>query len=164
MYCIDIPTLADMLRHPDNGDLTEDAYRVYAETVVERVVDLYNTPKNSIERDDLWDNITQAFNYLLPATDVAVIIEEHLRFLTETTMKLGWDQRIQVKQVKHKLAKEYHKVLIKMDLDATMLKMLGSAFISTSDDSVADAVEDNPSLETLLEYERNLTAQHSARR
>lgn len=163
MYCIDIPTLADMLRNPDNDSLSEDTYRVYAETVVERIVDLYNTPKNSIERDAMWDDIVQVFNYLMPATDVAAIIEDHLRFLTDATMKLGWDPRIQVKMVRHKLAKEYHKALIKMDLDATMLKMIGSAFISASDDGVADAVEDNPSLETLLEYERNLTAQRGTR-
>lgn len=161
MYCIDIPTLADMLRNPDNDNLSEDTYRVYAETVVERIVDLYNTPKDSIERDAMWDSITEAFNYLLPATDTAAIIEEHLRFLTEATMKLGWDPRIQVKIVKYKLAKQYHKAMIKMDLDATVLKLIGSSFLSPVDDSVADTVDDNPSLETLLEYERNLTAKRS---
>lgn len=152
MYGVDIVNLAKMLRS-DLAPFTLDASCVYAERIMENVVELVNL-NDPLQENILIDDLMMMYSSVLPGVDVVSIINDYVKDVRTAMRENYWDSRCKVKLIKQRLSKRYYRVFIAMDLEATASAIYTGVVDVSVPMHVEDIVDDNPSPELLEQYER----------
>ena len=130
--------------------------------LVETAVEIIN---NTQQTDALLSNVTHAYEMTFGMDRVDDQVMGLVEMMRKDMSTKGWDPRTKIKLVERKLSNTYHRLVVVMDLEATV-KSFNEGVRKQSRKRatpIADVVSDNPGAELINELDRLLCQQSQPR-
>ena len=142
------------------NDQHASAKEVVAERLIEAAVEVVNFPQ--AQHSALFEGLAEVYELEMGLPRVDAIVMGIVTRIRQDMNQNGWDPRMKIKLESKKLSSTFHRITVKMDLDATVLaevKTVRRTHVKARRPEITDVVSDNPGAELLNEFDRELSRQ-----
>jgi hypothetical protein len=136
------------------------AKEVVAERLIEAAVEVVNFPKS--RHLELFEGLAEVYELEMGLPCADGIVMELVERIKRDMAASGWDPRMKVKLESKKLSNTFHRITVRMDLDATVqaeVSAVRRTHTKARRPEITDVVSDNPGAELLNEFDRELSRQ-----